>query len=58
MPISAEEFWRRHPRPTLQERIGYLEQCQAVEPTQRVCKQIEDLKTLLSNSDAAQENIH
>lgn len=50
--LSAEEFWRQHPNPTLQERIDYLEHCYAVDPISRdtriqLSKQIDDLKAKL-----------
>jgi hypothetical protein len=54
--MSAEEFWRRHPNPTLQERIDYLEHCYAVDPISRdtriqLSKQIDDLKAQLKKRE-------
>jgi hypothetical protein len=42
--MTAEEFWRLHPRPTIQQRIDFLEQhCAADE---RTLAAVDDLKRL------------
>lgn len=50
--MSPEEFWRIHPRPTLQERIDYLENCDDIDA--RDVRMTNELKALLREREAKQ----